>query len=109
MRLSAASAIVIGTAFAAAQVFGQGKDEPIKTTPCELVKHPELYNDKMVQVRGIVRTGFETQTLNDENCDAYIWLFWHSRTYNKAEEEDELAYAYIHTRSEITHPEKLDW
>jgi len=55
--------------------FSQVKaDEPIKTTLCELVKEPELFNGKVVQVRAIVVYGFEASLLRDESCSADIWL-----------------------------------
>jgi hypothetical protein len=55
--------------------FGQVKtNAPIKTTLCDLVKKPERFNGKMVQVRAVVVTGFEASLLRDESCSADIWL-----------------------------------
>ncbi len=47
---------------------------PIKTTICELVKSPERFNSKMVQVRARVATGFETSLLVDDSCSGHVWL-----------------------------------
>jgi len=49
-------------------------DEPIKTTLCDLVKEPERFNGKMVEVRATVFYGFEASLLRDKSCSADIWL-----------------------------------
>jgi hypothetical protein len=57
------------------EVFGQSKGgAPIHTTLCELVKTPEPFNGKIVQVRVIVRLGFEESVIRDRSCSAEIWV-----------------------------------
>jgi len=54
---------------------GQEKTyEPIKTTLCEIMKTPEWYNGKMVEMRVVVSHGFEVSLLRDESCASAIWL-----------------------------------
>jgi hypothetical protein len=59
--------------------FAQVKsDEPIKTTPCDLVKEPERFNGKVVRVNSRVSIAFEDFELSDSGCDGKkidgIWL-----------------------------------
>jgi hypothetical protein len=55
--------------------------DPIKTTICELVKNPEPFNGKLVQVRATVRTGFEHSLVEDKSCDSRIWFTGPGATY----------------------------
>ena len=47
---------------------------PVKTTLCELGAVPERFQGKVVEVRAIVQTGFQTSLLRDDSCSAFIWL-----------------------------------
>ena len=49
--------------------FGQMKsDEPIKTTVCEIVKSPALFNGKIVTVRAPIEIAFERFGLSASHC-----------------------------------------
>jgi hypothetical protein len=93
--------------FVPPQPFGQAaSDGPVNTTLCNLMRTPELFDGKKVQVRGVVRGGFETVTISDESCAAYVWLSWDTGNH---EIEEEYEIAYIGSQSELAFPEKLDW
>ncbi|MGB7763033.1 MAG: hypothetical protein WBL61_24580 [Bryobacteraceae bacterium] len=51
---------------------------PVKTTPCELVAHPEEYNHKPVTVRSPVKIAFEDFSLPTSECTGgtvdMVWL-----------------------------------
>jgi hypothetical protein len=57
-----------------AAAFGQTADAPIKTTLCDIVKDPERFNGKIVQIRATAMTGFEERLLIDDTCSARIWF-----------------------------------
>ena len=48
--------------------------EPVRTTLCEIVKHPEAFKEKLVELRGLVEAGVEDLPagLADENCGAEL-------------------------------------
>jgi hypothetical protein len=65
--------------------FGQIKDDkPIKTTLCRLVKTPEQFVGKLVQIRATIRAGieanddtspiYEASLLSDLTCSATVWF-----------------------------------
>jgi hypothetical protein len=65
--------------------FGQVKtDKPIKATLCRLLKTPDQFAGKMVQVRAAIRTGieanndssppYEVSLLSDASCSAIVWF-----------------------------------
>jgi hypothetical protein len=65
--------------------FGQVRaDKPIKTTLCRLLKAPEQFAGKMVQIRAAIRTGieriddsspyYEVSLLSDLSCSATVWF-----------------------------------
>jgi hypothetical protein len=89
--------------------FAQVKpDEPIKTTLCDLVKQPERFNGKMVQVRATVNTGFEWNVLQDEFChNEAIWLEF-GVTKNSIF-GDAVEFAYISSPGDVNYPETLQW
>ena len=67
--------VVIATTLLPCVMRGQGNTaEPLKTTLCEMMKTPEWYSGKMVEIRAVVSYGFETSLLRDESCSAAIWL-----------------------------------
>jgi hypothetical protein len=92
--------------FVPARAFEQAaSDGLVNTTLCNLVRRPELFDGKKVRARGVVRGGFETVTISDESCAAYVWLSWDTGTH---EIEEEYEIAYIGSQSELAFPEKLD-
>jgi len=79
-------------------------EDPIKTTVCELLKHPDRFNGKLVQVRATMRTGFELSTLFDKDCEKEgLW--------NGTDDAIPLSgqVAYIDSETELQHPERLKW
>lgn len=58
--------------------FGQSKSAaPVKTTLCEIAKHPESFDGKRVQVRAIVETGVQDLPagVGDESCGAELKFY----------------------------------
>lgn len=58
--------------------FGQANaGEPAKTTVCEIAKHPDTFDGKLVQVRATVETGVEDLPAGaaDESCGAELKFF----------------------------------
>lgn len=51
--------------------------EPIKTTVCEIAKHPETYDGKVVEVRALVDSGVEDLPagVSDDSCGAALKFF----------------------------------
>src|SRR2546423_12814350 len=58
--------LVRGSAVLVAQV---RPDMPTKTTVCELLKHPDRFDGKLVNVRATIRLGFEFSALFDQDCE----------------------------------------
>jgi len=56
-------------------------DGPVHTTICELIKDPQRFNGKMVQLRATIRSGFEVSLLRDDSCSASIWFAGPDATY----------------------------
>ena len=59
--------------------FGQMKsDEPVKTTVCEIVRSPALFNGKIITLRGPIQIAFENFGLSVSECTEkkmdYVWL-----------------------------------
>ncbi len=48
------------------------EDAPLKTTACEIAKHPEAFDGKMVQVRAMVDSGVQDlpSGISDDSCGA---------------------------------------
>src|SRR5882724_3327831 len=85
--------------------FGQAKaDEPIKTALCELVKEPDRFNGKIVQVRAAIATGPESIVVADDACSGSIWLSVGEWPTTNARE-----FAYINSIMDIRTPDRLDW
>jgi hypothetical protein len=58
--------------------FGQAKaGDPVKTTVCEIARHPDTFDGKQVQVRATVETGVEDLPagVTDESCGAELKFF----------------------------------
>ena len=87
--------------------FGQGNaDEPIKTTLCQLVKTPDQFNGKMVQVRGVVLSSLEYGELKDGSCSAY--LFPHDDGFPALGVRSG-DYAFFKSLAQLRHPNRLKW
>jgi hypothetical protein len=81
-------------------VLGQAKDsDVVKTTVCEIARHPDAFDAKIVQVRGSVETGVQDlpSGVADDSCggelkfftpdDAHFALLLKSRGYRKLVKE----------------------
>jgi hypothetical protein len=58
--------------------FGQAKaGDPVKTTVCEIARHPDTFDGKRVQVRAIVETGVQDLPagVTDESCGGELKFF----------------------------------
>jgi YfiR/HmsC-like len=72
VRLIFAASVVFAGAASKAQ--GADPSAPVKTTLCELGATPEKFANKVVEVRAVVQTGFQTSLLRDDTCSVFIWL-----------------------------------
>src|SRR5579862_3483769 len=52
-------------------------DKPLKTSACELIKHPADFDGKLVAVRAIVESGVSDlpAAVTDESCGAVVKFF----------------------------------
>ncbi len=68
-------AVSVTSAAAASKADG-GSDPPVpvKTTLCDLGVAPESFKNRIVEVRAVVQTGFQTSLLRDDTCSLFIWL-----------------------------------
>lgn len=67
--ISVISFLLIGAVVCCAQA-------PVEVSPCDLMKQPQLYDSKLVQVRDSVSIGFENFTLDSPNCGEYLRPIW---------------------------------
>jgi hypothetical protein len=72
-------------------------DPPIKTTLCELVAHPDTYIGRVVEVRAVVKDGFEVSLLTDSSCSARIWL--DTTTANLDQEQYQRIESYLRSNN----------
>jgi hypothetical protein len=99
---------VFVAAVLAAIAFGQtNADDPIKTTLCEIVKAPEQFNGKTVQVRAEYVSKFQWTGLKDESCSASIPLGTQHPFDDLLPEQGE--YAFTMVADDNDHPERLHW
>jgi len=82
-------------------------DEPIKTTLCELVKNPESFNGRLVQVHSEYVSKFQWTGLVDEGCSARILVNVHHVLDDLKPADGE--YAFTTSSDDLTHPERLKW
>jgi hypothetical protein len=88
--------------------FGQTKpDEPVKATLCEIIREPERFNGKPVQVRSEFVSKFEWTGLVDENCAAKVQTGGHHVLDDLKPNDGE--YAFTTATDDRTHPERLRW
>src|SRR3954469_17357840 len=74
-RKFSGTVMLVAMSLLPAILFGQEKPyAPIKTTLCEIMKTPDWYAGKMVEIRVVVSAGFETSLLREESCGAAIWF-----------------------------------
>ena len=80
--------------------------EPIKTTLCELLKEPERFNGKMVQVRAKVVSSFEIGGLMDSSCSAFLTQTGDGFPALSGRTGE---YAFFRSFEELKHPNRLNW
>jgi len=91
---------------------GQGEvDAPIKTTLCEVKREPDRFNGKIIQVRARIFAAFEYSNLIDDSCAVRTWLSWGDQPIvsDKYGKDVPVEFAYMKSRSEVKHPERLNW
>ena len=88
--------------------FAQVKaDELIKTTLCDLVKQPERFNGKMVQVRAEFVSNFEWTGLSVDSCSAKLRMdAYHVLDDLKPKNGQ---YAFVTTDDDVERPDLLKW
>ena len=78
MAAAVSLVLIFGLGLPPIFALGQAKaGEPVKTTVCEIAKHPETFDGKRVQVRATVETGVEDLPAGvaDESCGAELKFF----------------------------------
>jgi hypothetical protein len=99
---------VFVAAVLAAIAFGQrNADDTIRTTLCEIVKAPERFTGKTIQVRAEYVSKFHWTGLRDESCSASIPLGVHHPLDDLKPEQGE--YAFTTVADDNDHPERLHW
>lgn len=78
---------------------------PIKTTVCELVRHPDRLSGKIVQVRGNVVSGMETGGLIDPSCSAFVLVSSFDPLFSRLGGE----FAFIKSFDDLKQPTALIW
>ena len=72
--VTVASAATLAEARPDGDVASGNQQPPARSTLCELVSSTENFHGKLVQIRAIVQTGFQTSLLRDDACSAFIWF-----------------------------------
>jgi hypothetical protein len=78
MAAAVSLVLMLSTVLPPIFAFGQAKaGEPVKTTVCEIARHPETFDGKLVQVRATVESGVEDLPAGvaDESCGAELKFF----------------------------------
>ncbi|MGO4885010.1 MAG: hypothetical protein ACLP59_29955 [Bryobacteraceae bacterium] len=76
--MTAAVSLLLCLGFVCHAAFGQPKgEEPVKTTLCELTRHPETYDGKVVQLRALIDSGVQDlpSGVSDDRCGAELKFF----------------------------------
>ena len=96
--------IVLAVAFSGSAT-GQSPDKsPVKATLCELMKSPEQFNGKLVQFRAEYVSKYRWTGFVDDGCAAKIPVGIHHVLDGFPVDGQ---YAYITTKDEFEHPERL--
>lgn len=85
-------------------IYTIGHREPITTSVCELVAHPEQFNGKVVQVKARLEVGYEISFFADDRCEATVLNGW-----DVPESKEPLQVAYLNSETDLQHPERLKW
>jgi hypothetical protein len=97
--ITAAVALLFSTACAQEKT-----EEPARTTLCELLKTPERFNGKMVQIRATMKSEFEWGGLTDGGCISLL-----STDGLPALGEYPGEFAFLKSFADLENPEKLIW
>jgi hypothetical protein len=82
-------------------------DQLVKTTLCEVVKTPERFNGKLLEIRSDFVSKFQWSGLVDNNCAAKIQIGVYHVLDDLIPRDGE--YAFTTTADDLTHPERLTW
>jgi hypothetical protein len=89
------------------QKLEEDSEEPITTNLCELVKTPERFNGRLIQIRAEYVSKFQWEGLVDESCSATLQVgIYHPLDDLKP---DQGQYAFTTIDDDNTHPERLTW
>jgi len=80
-------------------------ESPIRTTVCEVMRQPERFNGKIVQIRTNVVSGMETGGLLDRSCSGFILVDNFDTTLSRLKGE----FAYLKSLDDLKEPESLTW
>ena len=81
--------------------------DPIKTSLCELVRNPEKFNNKLVEIRSEFVSRFQWEGFADETCSAKIQVSAHYFLGDLMTQQGQ--YAFTTIDDDQTHPERLTW
>jgi len=81
--------------------------EPLKTSLCELVREPERFNGKIVEIRAEFVSGFQWAGFVDGNCSAKVQVGAYHVLDDLKSQQGEYAFTTVH--DDNTHPERLTW
>lgn len=81
----------------AGALFGQTRTgEPLKTSLCELVREPERFNGKIVEIRAEFVARFQWAGFVDENCSAKIQVGAYHVLDDLKPQQGEYAFTTVH-------------
>ena len=103
-----AVAAMIAAALLPSVAFGQPTpNQPIKATLCDLIKEPEGFNGKLVEVRAEFVSRFQWEGFVDESCSARLQIGVKHLLDDLKPEQGEYAFTTVGDDNE--HPERLNW
>ena len=92
---------------------GQPSAEPIRTTLCDLVKHPTRYAGKLVRVRATIASAFEMSSLAtdppDDACWYRVWLAGPGDDHSITATPEAIEYADVRSTKELHQQNQLRW
>jgi hypothetical protein len=105
MKIGFRAAVAISLAVFIARAYGQNSVAPIKTTLCEVVKEPERFNGKMIQIRAKIMSRFEWGGIIDESCSANLLVDDLDNAFYQRKGE----FVFINSQDDLKRPNLLKW